>query len=110
MPHIETAAEELFRIGPLSVTNSMVGAVLASILLLAGAVTVRHLALVPNRLQGAMEFPIEFVGGIVREAGGRRWRTYVALVIGIFMFVLVANWLGLLPGVGTIGILKADGT
>ena len=68
------------------------------------------MSLVPGRLQGAVEFPVEFVGGIVREAGGTRWRSYVALVIGIFMFVLVANWLGLLPGVGTIGILKPDGT
>lgn len=109
MPHIETAAEEIFRIGALSVTNSMIGAVLASLLLLgATGLAVRNLRLVPGRLQTALEWPIEWVAGIVSEGGGSRWRSYVALIIGIFLFVLVANWLGLLPGVGTIGLVHVN--
>jgi len=109
MPHIETAAEELFTVGPLSVTNSMVGAVLATVVLLLIAVlALRGASLVPSRLQLAMELPIEWVAGIVRDAGGSRWRSYVALIIGIFLFVLVANWLGLLPGVGTIGFFASN--
>src|SRR4029079_1154408 len=31
---------------------------------------------------------------------------YVALVIGLFLMILVANWIGLFPGVGTIGIIE----
>jgi F-type H+-transporting ATPase subunit a len=38
-----------------------------------------------------------------------RWRSYVGLVIGLFLMILVANWLGLLPGVGTIGIVHHEG-
>ena len=82
----------------------MVGAVLASLLLLAGAWYInRRSALVPNRLQSLLELPVEWVAGIV-EGSSSRWRGYVALVIGLFLMILVANWLGLLPGVGTIGI------
>jgi F-type H+-transporting ATPase subunit a len=107
MPHIETAAEEILRVGPLSITNSMIGAVLASlVLLVAAALAMRSASLVPGRLQVAMELPVEWVAGIVKDAGGSRWRSYVALIIGIFLFVLVANWLGLLPGVGTIGLVE----
>jgi F-type H+-transporting ATPase subunit a len=109
MPHIETAAEEVFSIGPLSVTNSMVGAVLASVILLTlSLLAVRNAGLVPRRLQGAMEWPVEWVAGIVRDGGGSRWMAYVALVIAIFLFVLVANWLGLLPGVGVFGFVELN--
>ena len=99
--HIALGGEELFAIGPLVVTNSMVGAVLASLLLLAGAWYVtRRSTLIPNRLQSLLELPVEFVAGIV-EGSTSRWRSYVALVIGLFLMILAANWLGLLPGVGT---------
>ena len=104
MIHVEIAAETLFTIGGFEVTNSMVGAVLASLLLLAGAWYIHsRSALVPHRLQSLLELPIEWVAGIV-AGSSTRWRGYVALVIGLFLMILVANWLSLLPGVGTIGL------
>src|SRR5918996_5512785 len=106
--HVAIAAEDLFVIGPLHVTNSMVGALLASLILLAAAwVFVRHPALVPNRVQSLIEFPIEWMANIV-SGSTSRWRSYVGLVIGLFLMILVANWLGLLPGVGTIGLVHHE--
>jgi F-type H+-transporting ATPase subunit a len=106
--HVAIKAETLFTIGPLQFTNSMVGAMLASAILLVLAwVFVRHPALVPSRVQSLIELPIEWMGGIVAGSGSR-WRGYVALVIGLFLMILVANWLGLLPGVGTIGIRHGE--
>jgi F-type H+-transporting ATPase subunit a len=102
--HVEIAAETLFTIGGFAVTNSMVGAVLASLLLLAGAWYIhQRSALVPHRLQSLLELPVEWVAGIAAGSSSR-WRGYAALVIGLFLMILVANWLSLLPGVGTIGI------
>lgn len=104
MIHVEIAAETLFTIGGFEVTNSMVGAALASLLLLAGAWYIhQRSALIPHRLQSLLELPVEWVAGIVAGSSSR-WRAYVALVIGLFLMILVANWLSLLPGVGTIGI------
>ena len=106
--HIALGGEELFAIGPLVVTNSMVGAVLASLLLLAGAWYVtRRSTLIPNRIQSLLELPVEFVAGVV-EGSTSRWRSYVALVIGLFLMILAANWLGLLPGVGTVGLKHGE--
>jgi F-type H+-transporting ATPase subunit a len=65
----------------------------------------RGAALVPNRFQSAIELPIEWLSVIVAGSTSR-WRSYVALVLGLFLMILVANWMGLLPGVGTIGIVK----
>ena len=104
--HVSIAAEPLFEIGPLTVTNSMVGAVLASaILLVAAWAFVRRPELIPSRLQSLIEWPIEWISGIV-EGSTSRWKGYVALVAGLFLMILVANWIGLLPGVGTVGIIE----
>lgn len=102
--HVAINAETLFHIGPLSVTNSMVGALLASAVLLLGAWWfTRRAALVPSRLQSALELPIELLSGILAGSSSR-WRSYAALILSFFLIILVANWIGLLPGVGTIGI------
>jgi F-type H+-transporting ATPase subunit a len=107
--HVRIDAEPLFSVGPLTVTNSMVGAVVTSlILLLVAWYVTRRSTLVPSRLQTAVEFPIEWIGNIVEGTGGTRWRSFAPLVISIFLFVLFANWLGLLPGVGTIGLFEQE--
>ena len=108
--HVAIKAEELFQLGPLHVTNSMVGALLASLVLLAGAWWfTRRNSLIPTRFQSLLELPIELMAGII-SASTSRWRSYAALILGFFLIILVANWIGLLPGVGTIGITHVDET
>jgi F-type H+-transporting ATPase subunit a len=80
----------------------MVGALLASALLLIATVIVaRRGTLVPGRFQSLIELPIEWLAGVVRGTGGRRWAEFAGLVMAIFLFVLVANLIGLLPTVPT---------
>jgi F-type H+-transporting ATPase subunit a len=106
--HVSIAAEPLFEIFGFEVTNSMVGALLASLVLLLMAwYFVRNAALVPGRMQSLIEFPIEWMTSIV-SGSTTRWRGYLALILGLFLTILVANWIGLLPGVGTIGIEHVD--
>jgi F-type H+-transporting ATPase subunit a len=103
--HIELAAEELFKIGPLSVTNSMfmMFVVMALILLVFGLVA-RRASMVPGRFQGAIELLIEFIADMTEGSGGKAFgRKVFPLVSGLFIFILFANYTGLLPGVGTIG-------
>lgn len=109
MVHVEISAETLFQLGPLTVTNSMVGALLASVvLLLAARWFTRRSGIIPSRRQSLIELPIEWLTGIVRGTGGSRWRQFVPFIVTIFLFVLVANWLSLLPGVGTIGLTDGE--
>jgi F-type H+-transporting ATPase subunit a len=104
--HVAIKAETLFTIGPLEFTNSMVGALLASALLLTATwFFMRRSSVIPTRLQSLIELPVEWMAGITAGSTSR-WRSYVALVIGLFLMILVANWLGLLPGVGTIGLAR----
>lgn len=108
--HVAIEAEELFAIGPLHFTNSMVGALLTSVVLgLAAWYITRRSTLVPGRLQSALELPVELLTGIISESSSR-WRGYAGLILGFFLIILIANWIGLLPGVGTIGITHIDPT
>lgn len=111
--NVRIEAEPLFSIGPLTIENSMVGAVLASIILLIAAwYFTRRAGVVPTRLQSLIEFPIEWMSNIVRTSGGSRWRGFVTFVMALFLLILVANWLSIVPGVGTIGYVQtaSDGS
>jgi F-type H+-transporting ATPase subunit a len=103
--HIELAAEELFKVGPLSVTNSMfmMFVVMAFILIVFFFVG-RNMKMVPGRFQAAIELVIEFLAGLTEGSGGKSFgRKVFPLVSGLFIFILISNYTGLLPGVGTLG-------
>jgi len=65
-----------------------------SLLMIAG--TSRR-SLVPGRLQAAAEMSYEFVADTVRSTAGQEGMRFFPFVFSLFMFVLFANLLGLLP-------------
>ena len=54
-------------------------------------------SLVPGRLQAAAEMSYEFVADTVRSTAGQEGMRFFPFVFSLFMFVLFANLLGLLP-------------
>ena len=106
--HVEIAAETLFHIGPIAVTNSMLTMfAIMGLLLLGGWLIARSLKEVPGRAQGLVEIIVSFIMGIVEGTAGRKAsRQLIPLVGGIFIFILFANYSGLLPGVGTVGVYR----
>lgn len=103
--HIELAAEELFSIGPLSITNSMfMMFIVMAFILIAFRIVARKPSLVPGRYQALLELILEFIGGITESAGGKAFgRKVFPLISALFIFILISNYTGLLPGVGTLG-------
>ena len=53
--------------------------------------------LVPGRLQSISEMTYEFVASMLRDAAGTQGMRFFPFVFSLFMFVLVANLLGLFP-------------
>lgn len=105
--HISLRAEEIFHIGNFPVTNTVLLAALAVLLLTVISVSLRRrLALVPGSVQNAVEMVIEGILGIMDSVLIRREKSekYLPLVATIFLFVITSNWLGLLPGVGSLGL------
>ena len=104
---ISLAAEKIAHIGGLPITNSMVMTWIAGLLLiLLSFLATRKLKIVPKGIQNIFEYIVEFLFNTVNDVIGdkKQSRKYFPLLATIFIFVLFNNWLGLIPGVGTIGL------
>lgn len=62
----------------------------------------RNAALVPGRWQAGLEMVSGFVTNIVDENVGPKGRPFVPFIFSLFIFVLVANMLGLIPFTFTV--------
>lgn len=109
LPPISIKAEPLFTIstplGDLNFTNSMLFSliVMAAIVLFA-IIAMRRVSLVPRGAQNVAESVVELLLGLVEGTAGRRvGRRIFPLIATLFIFIVIANWSGLIPGVGTIG-------
>jgi F-type H+-transporting ATPase subunit a len=59
-------------------------------------------SLVPNRLQSMAEISYEFVANMLRDSTGSAGMKYFPLVFTLFIFIFVANMLGMIPGFFTV--------
>ncbi len=82
----------------ISFTNSA-AAMVASVIVITVFVTMgmRKNALVPGRWQSSVEMCYEFVAKMLGDAAGPEGRKYFPFVFTLFMFVLAANLIGMLP-------------
>ncbi|MDF1658254.1 MAG: F0F1 ATP synthase subunit A [Verrucomicrobiales bacterium] len=86
-------------------TNSiLVAAFVTTAVLLFTRMATRSMALVPGPKQNTVEFVIEFLYGQVEGIVGKHVAPRAfPLLATVFIFIITANWFGLIPGVGTIG-------
>jgi len=104
---ISLAAEKIAQIGILPITNSMITSWIATLLLIiSGFLATKNLKMVPRGIQNVFEAIVEFLLGTVDSVIGNMEQTkkYFPFLATIFLFIVTNNWLGLLPGVGTIGL------
>jgi F-type H+-transporting ATPase subunit a len=100
---ISMAAEPLFQLGPIIVTNSMLVTALVVVLLtILSVVVTRRMSIVPNsRLQNLLEMIVEFLLDLSEKTAGRGvGRRVFPLIATFFIFILTANWIALSPGFG----------
>ncbi len=88
---------ELFGIDA-SFTNSSLWMLIA-VALVAGffILSMRGRALVPTRTQSVAELAYEFVASMVRDNVGTEGMRYFPFIFTLFMFILAANMLGMVP-------------
>ena len=108
VPAIQLPAEKVVSIGGYDLMNTTVMFWAAMVVLIAlSYLATRRMRMVPGRLQSVFEAVVEFFTGVAETtAGGPAGRRFVPLVLVIFLGVLMSNWLGILPGVGTIGRIE----
>ncbi|KKU45443.1 MAG: ATP synthase subunit a [Microgenomates group bacterium GW2011_GWA2_46_7] len=105
--HISIAAESVFHLFGIPISNSMLTSWVISILTVLLCVKVGQSLLLKGkltRLQMFFEFMLEGLYNIVESiAGSTKAKLFFPLVVTFFIFIVPANWSGLLPGAGSIG-------
>ena len=104
-PGLSQKALEIARPFGFPITNSMVVSWIVAVgLIVFAQFATRHMKAVPEGVQNFWEWLVEelytFLEGIIGSHLVERTFWFFATV---FIFILSANWLGLIPGVGTIG-------
>ncbi len=108
--HITLAAEKIFSIGPLPITNSILTTWIITLLLIAFAYfATRRVSAVPSQLQNIAEFALETFQDLVASVAGDKTKVFLPIVASFFFFILFGNYLGLLPGFGSVGFFKIVG-
>lgn len=100
------AAEPIFHLGSFPVTNAYINSTLAVLIFAVIGFLLRNkTSMVPRGIQNAAESVLEFVLGYVDQVTQDRKKSlkFLPIVGGLFFFILISNWMGLLPGTGTIG-------
>lgn len=109
MPHIEIAAERIGSLLGFPITNTLLMSGVASLaLILVSFVFFRNPSLIPTGIQNAFEALIDLVLDMMVGIFGTRERAeqFFPLIATIFFFVLLSNWLGIIPGIGSIGFYE----
>jgi F-type H+-transporting ATPase subunit a len=104
-PIIEIKAETITDLGPFPLVNTYVTSffVMVTLVVVAWLVS-RKITLIPSRFQNMVEAVIDaFYTICVNTAGEKHGRRFFPVVMTIFTFIWIANWMALLPFFNAIG-------
>jgi F-type H+-transporting ATPase subunit a len=72
--------------------------IVISVLLLFGYLSARHRQVLPGPMQAMGELFVTQLYGLTEDALGKeRTRTYGPLICALFLFLLLSNWIGIVP-------------
>jgi F-type H+-transporting ATPase subunit a len=102
---LPSSAVDLWKIGPLAITNSMLVTWIAAIALIVFAqIAMRQVRAVPVGAQNFWEWLVEGLFHFLEDIIGHDLvlKTFWFFAT-IFIFILFANWISLIPGIGSVG-------
>lgn len=107
MAEISIKAETLFFVGVFNFTNSYLLSLIVVVIFVSLAFWFRkNLLMIPGKLQSLLELFMDEALKMMDAVLGSRHQSerYFPVVATVFLFVMLSNWLGLLPGTGSLGL------
>jgi len=105
--NISIAAEPIFHIGSFPVTNTILMTFCISlIIIIASYILKSRISLIPRGFQNVAETVLEALLNLVDSVtqDRRQSKKFFPIVVTIFIFVILSNWIEVVPGLGTVGI------
>ncbi len=104
LPHISIKAEKIFELYGIPVTNSMLLSALVFVLFIVLIIIYNFESQSENKSKFFyfMNFVLRGVYGLFESIFGPETKRFFPLVGALFFYILLQNWFGLLPGVGSL--------
>lgn len=106
--HISVSPEVIAHIGSFKITNSLITSFIVLFILIVIALSVKKGGTTKekNKFSIFMEMIVEGFYNFFKNIVGDKIDLLFPVLFTFFMFIIISNWIGLLPGVGTIGIYE----
>ena len=100
-------AASLFDFYP-SITGSIIMSwIVMAVVIIPLAIAARRLKEIPTGAQNVLEFAIEGLTSFAMGIGGPGAKRFITFFLACFLFIVVSNWSGLIPGVGRVHEFRA---
>lgn len=104
---VSFAAEPIFFLGNFAITNAFLDTLLVDFVLILIIMLVnKNLSLIPSSIQNIVEMVIEGFYNLTKSVAEDRASKIFPFVATFFLFILIANLSGLIPGLTAIGIYE----
>jgi F-type H+-transporting ATPase subunit a len=100
------AGETLLQIGSFPVTNTLVDMFIVDGLIIGGLFALKHISLIPSTFQNVIEIIIDGFYDLTSSISPKHVKRIFPWFMSFFLFIILANWSGLIPGFGTVGFKK----
>ncbi|MBI5044760.1 MAG: F0F1 ATP synthase subunit A [Candidatus Levybacteria bacterium] len=101
------APEILLQIGPVPITNTLLNTALVDVIIVSGVIAInKNLKKIPGIFQNIVELVVDGFHELVTSiAGEKNTKKIFPFFITFFLFILIANWSGLIPGAESLGLM-----
>lgn len=101
--------ELIFHVGSFPITNTLLDTFIIDLIIIAGIFAIqKNISYVPNTLQNITEMAIDGFYDLTASISPKHVKQIFPWVMTFFLFILLSNWSGLIPGFGTIGFHRGS--
>jgi F-type H+-transporting ATPase subunit a len=91
-----------------SITGSIIMSwIVMAVVIIPLTIIARRLKEIPTGVQNVIEFAIESLSSFAIGIGGPGAKKFITFFLACFLFIVVSNWSGLIPGVGRVHEFRA---
>jgi F-type H+-transporting ATPase subunit a len=104
-------AEPIMHVGGFTITNSLINSwVVVLLIIIFGWYFKSKIKTIPGKLQSTVEAMYEYLLDLFNSVTGSPQKSilFFPFIFAFFIFILLNNWMGLLPGIGSIGQVVAE--
>ena len=109
--HISLKPEIIGELLGMPISNSLILSIFTALLLIGGGfLVIRSLKTIPKRFQNSVELILEVILDFMEQVlqDRKQAKKFFPLIATLFLFILLNNWIGVLPGIGSVGSFEME--